>query len=131
MYSLVALTAVSLTCTVISVDDGLLRTSTGCADPSSSPTLYIALLNDTVGATTKRTIIFITLYTSVHLQSSSNIVTVRVALDDSVTLLVSEDVSMVRLNVSLASNILSSFITTLNEALVCPAVNVTLYGPDS
>ena len=131
MYSLVALTAVSLTCTVISVDDGLLRTSTGCTAPSSSPTLYIALLNDTVGATTKRTIISITLYTSVHLQSSSNIVAVRVALDDSVTLLVSEDVSMVRLNVSLDSNILSSFITTLNEAVVCPTVNVTLYGPDS
>ena len=29
-----------LTCTVISVDDGLLRTSTGCAGPSSSSTLY-------------------------------------------------------------------------------------------
>ena len=30
-----------LTCTVISVDDGLLRTSTGCAGPSSSSTLYV------------------------------------------------------------------------------------------
>ena len=29
------------TCTVISVDDGLLRTSTGCAGPSSSSTLYV------------------------------------------------------------------------------------------
>jgi len=30
-----------ITCTVISNDDGLLRTSTGCAGPSSSLTMYI------------------------------------------------------------------------------------------
>ena len=34
--------------TVISVDDGLLRTSTGCAGPSSSLTLYVDLVNMTV-----------------------------------------------------------------------------------
>ena len=28
-------------CTVISVDDGLLRTSTGCAGPASSSILYV------------------------------------------------------------------------------------------
>jgi len=67
---------------------------------------------------------------SVHLQSSSNIVAIRVALDDSVTVLGSEDGSMVRLNVSLASNILSSLIGTVNKVLLLPAVNVTVYGPE-
>ena len=33
---------------VISVDDGLLRTSTGCAGPSGSLTLYTDWLKDTV-----------------------------------------------------------------------------------
>jgi len=47
-----AVTSVSLTCTVISVDDGLLRTSTGCAGPSPSLNLYVEWLNDTVGAIT-------------------------------------------------------------------------------
>jgi len=36
---------------VISVDDGLLRTSTGCAGPLSSLTLYFDLMNFTVGTT--------------------------------------------------------------------------------
>jgi len=36
------------TCTVISVDDELLRTSTGCAGPASSLTLYVDWLNLTV-----------------------------------------------------------------------------------
>ena len=40
VYSPVAVMSLFLTCTVISVDDGLLRTSTGCAGPSSSLTLY-------------------------------------------------------------------------------------------
>ena len=34
--------------TVILVDDGLLRTSTGCAGPSSSSTLYTDWLKETV-----------------------------------------------------------------------------------
>ena len=38
---------------VISVDDGLLRTSTGCAGPSSSSTLYVDWLNLIVGAVMK------------------------------------------------------------------------------
>ena len=36
-----AVFSVSLTCIVISVDDGLLRTSTGCAGPSPSLILYV------------------------------------------------------------------------------------------
>ena len=36
------------TVTVISVDDGLLRTSTGCAGPSGSLTLYTDWLKDMV-----------------------------------------------------------------------------------
>jgi len=39
------------TCTIISVDDGLLKTSTGCAGPSSSSTLYVVCSNVTVTAT--------------------------------------------------------------------------------
>jgi len=45
IHSLVAVFWVSLTCTIISVDDGLLRTSTGCAGPSFSSTLYVDWLN--------------------------------------------------------------------------------------
>jgi len=50
LHSLVAVTPVSLTRTVISVDDGLLRTSTGCAGPAPSLTLYVDGLNDTLVA---------------------------------------------------------------------------------
>ena len=39
------------TCTVISVDDGLLRISTGSTDSSLSPTAYDACPKLTVGAT--------------------------------------------------------------------------------
>ena len=51
MYLLMAVSPVSLTCTVISVDDGLLRTSTGCAGPASSLTLYVDWLKVTTVAT--------------------------------------------------------------------------------
>ena len=51
LHSLVAVFSLSLTCTVISVDDGLLRTSTGCAGPASSLTLYVDWLKVTVAAT--------------------------------------------------------------------------------
>jgi len=67
----------------------------------------------------------------VHLQSSSSIVTVRVALDDGITLLGSEDGSIVRLNDSSTSNVLSLVIGILKDALVFPARIVTLYGPES
>ena len=40
VYLPVAVMLLLLTCTVISVDDGLLRTSTGCAGPLFSSTLY-------------------------------------------------------------------------------------------
>jgi len=43
----------------------------------------------------------------------------------------SEDEIIVRSNCSLGSNILSSIIVTLNETLVIPAPNVTVYGPES
>jgi len=51
LHSLLAVVWVSLICTAISVDDGLLRTSTGCAGPSSSSTLYVDWLKVTVVAT--------------------------------------------------------------------------------
>ena len=38
---------------VITLDDGLLRTSTGCAGPSSSSTLYVDWLKLTVGSVIK------------------------------------------------------------------------------
>ena len=40
--------SVTFKITVISVDDGLLRTSTGCAGPSSSLTMYVDWLKLTV-----------------------------------------------------------------------------------
>ena len=51
MHLPVADLEVSLTCTEIAVDDGLLRTSTGCTGPSSSLTLYVVSSNVTVIAT--------------------------------------------------------------------------------
>ena len=53
LYSLVAVFSLSLTCTVILADDGLLRTSTGCTGPLSSSTMYVVRLNVTVIATGK------------------------------------------------------------------------------
>ena len=46
-YSPIANSSELVTCTVISVDNGLLITSTGCADPSSSLTVYSDWLNFT------------------------------------------------------------------------------------
>ena len=46
------------------------------------------------------------------------------------TLLGREVGSMVRMNVSSLSSILSLFIETSNEAVVLLAENVTVYGPD-
>ena len=48
VYSLVAVTSVSLICTVKAVADGLLRTSSGIAGPPFSLTLYVLSLNLTV-----------------------------------------------------------------------------------
>ena len=53
VYSPVAEMSLLVTCIVISVDDGLLRTSTGCAGPSSSLTLYVDWLKFTVVSITK------------------------------------------------------------------------------
>ena len=50
LHLLVAVFWVSLTCTVISVDGGLVRTSTSCTSLSSSLTLYVDWLNVTVVA---------------------------------------------------------------------------------
>ena len=43
------------TCTVISIDDGLLRTSTGCTTTSSLRTLYTDSLKDTTTAMARNT----------------------------------------------------------------------------
>ena len=50
-YSPVADPSVLVTVTLKSVDDGLLRTSTGCAGPALSLTLYAGCSNITVKAT--------------------------------------------------------------------------------
>jgi len=42
-----------------------------------------------------------------------------------------EDGSIVTVKSSLPSTILSSVIETFNGTLVCPAGNVTVYGPES
>ena len=49
-YSPVAVISSLVTCTVNSIDAGLLRTSTGCAGPAFSFTLYVVSLNITVMA---------------------------------------------------------------------------------
>ena len=49
-YSPVADPSVLVTVTIIVIDDGLLRTSTGCAGPAFSITRYIVSLNITVMA---------------------------------------------------------------------------------
>jgi len=48
-----------------------------------------------------------------------------------VTKLGVDDGSMVTSNTSFPSQMLSSFIGTSKGTLVCPAVNVTVYGPES
>ena len=47
----VAVTSVFITCTVKSVDDGLVRTSSTCTAPSSSSTAYIGFMKDTITST--------------------------------------------------------------------------------
>ena len=49
-YSPVADPSLVVTCTITSVDDGLLRTIVGCAGPPSSAILYVDSLNVTVMA---------------------------------------------------------------------------------
>jgi len=51
LFLLVADPSLLRTCTVISVDDGLLRTKTICTDSLFSATLYIAWLKLRVAAT--------------------------------------------------------------------------------
>ena len=56
---------------------------------------------------------------------------VTVLVDTPTETLMGRDVgSMVRMNVSSLSSILSLFIGTSNEAVVLLAENVTVYGPD-
>ena len=43
----------------------------------------------------------------------------------------SKDELIVRVKFSFPSNILSSFIGILNITVVCPAGNMTVYGPES
>ena len=64
-----------------------------------------------------------------HLQSSSIIITVTLLGSLLVTPLGSEDSSIMRLNVSDSSRILSSVIETLNVTSFSPATIVTVYGP--
>ena len=65
-----------------------------------------------------------------YLQSSSATATVAWRGLPAVTSLGSEDKSMVNLKISFPSKMLSSFTGTSNEAIVTPAGNITVYGPD-
>ena len=69
-------------------------------------------------------------YNDFYLRSSSAIVTVAWRGLPAVTSLGSEDKSMVNLKISFPSKMLSSFTGTSNEAIVTPAGNITVYGPD-
>ena len=53
MYSLVAVMSLVITCRVISVATELLRTSTGCTNPSFSLMIYVDWLKLTDTATVK------------------------------------------------------------------------------
>ena len=66
----------------------------------------------------------------IDLPSSSTIVIADTLRLPRVTSLGSEVESIISLKSSLFSNTLSSFIGTLSKAVVIPAVNVTLYGPE-
>ena len=66
----------------------------------------------------------------IDLPSSSSITAAAVLGVPTVTSLGSEVESIWSLKDSEASNILSSFMGTLREAVVIPAVNVTLYDPE-
>jgi len=70
-------------------------------------------------------------HTNTALPSSLIMVTVRLLGSTTVARSGSEDGLIARVNSSLASRMLSSFIGTLNEILVCPVLNVTEYGPES
>ena len=65
-----------------------------------------------------------------YLPSSFTIVTVAELESPTIILLGSEDELMVRVNFSLPSTVVSSLIVTLNVTRVCPAGNVTVYGPE-
>lgn len=55
VYLPIAELSLFITCTITSVDDGLLRTNTGSAGPSSSLTMYVDWLKDTVATTWQTT----------------------------------------------------------------------------
>ena len=66
-----------------------------------------------------------------YLLSSSTISTVTWAGSPIAYLLAGEGGMILRLKVSLPSSVSSSFIITLNVALMLPAENGMLYGPES
>ena len=66
----------------------------------------------------------------IHLLSSSTIVTVAWLISPVVTLLGSDDGSMESWNLLASLNISSLFIITSNVAVVVPAENVAVYGPE-
>ena len=63
-------------------------------------------------------------------QSSSTIVIISIQAGCTKTLLGRDDESIVRVNSSFPSKILSSVIELLNETLISPAGNITVNGPD-
>ena len=58
LYSLVAVPSVSVTCTVMGNDDGLLRTSSGWAGPAPSLKLYDGWPKSTVIANNNNNLLF-------------------------------------------------------------------------
>ena len=65
-----------------------------------------------------------------YLPSSFTIVTVAELESPTITLLGSEDELMVRVKFSLSSIVVSLAIITLKVTRVCPAINMTVYGPE-
>ena len=61
------------TCTLKLMDDGLLRTNNGCADPEFSWTLYVVWLNVMVTAKTAKIIHYVSLLGMVLLTYNSQV----------------------------------------------------------
>ena len=65
-----------------------------------------------------------------YLQSSSNIVTLACPGSSTLTYMGSEELSILSIKFSSLSDTLSLIMETAKEALVAPASNLTVYGPD-
>jgi len=113
---------------VTSVDDGLLRISTGCVDPSPSAAWYVELLNFTVATKTQGITPSINSKKTNILVLSVIVTTALFILPGTTTALNDDGIIKLRLNDSGPSTILSLVTGILIVVLVVPAVKVVVIG---